>query len=235
MTPIIDLRLSGPTELEWAATCNDLQPFVWPKCKRLVVVSPHPDDETFGAAGLIGEAISSGLAVLIISVTDGEAASDSPDLADIRTTELANAVKCLDPSRSIRTVRLAFADSRLSQSLDALTREIGRRIRPDDLVVCPLPDDGHPDHWATSMAATDAAAAVGARVRWFPIWAWHCHEPTESSLAQGQRLSLSEVSLYRKRRAAACYVSQIDGDSPVVPTPMLARLLRPFEVFVRPS
>jgi hypothetical protein len=54
-------------------------------------------------------------------------------------------------------------------------------------------------------------------------------------LANGERLTLTEAVLERKRRAAACYASQLDGDDPVVPPTMLTRLLRPFEVLVNPT
>jgi len=234
MTPVIDLQACGPSERDWAAVCDALAPFVWPPCRRVVVVSPHPDDETFGAGGLIGVAVERGLGVMVVSVTDGEAAFPHPDLAQIRRAELSNALGCLDPARSIDTVRLGFADSHVSASLRALTAEIAHCLDPDDLVVCPMPDDGHPDHGAVSAAATDAAGAVGATVRWFPVWAWHCHEPARSLLAQGERLALPPAVLCRKDRAVSCYLSQLEGETPVVPPLMMVRLLRPFEVFVVP-
>ena len=234
MTPAIDLRTCGPSEDEWAGVCARLGAFVWPACRRVVVVSPHPDDETYGAGGLIGVAVGMGLSVTIIAVTDGEAAYPHPDLARVRRVELSNAVDCLDPTAAIETVWLGFADSRVTGSLPALTAEITRLLDSDDLVVCPMPDDGHPDHAAVSVAATQAAAAIGAAVRWFPVWAWHCHDPGRTTIADGQRLTLSPDVRARKERAASCYSSQTEGETPVVPARMLARLLRSFEVFVVP-
>lgn len=234
MTPVIDLRLEGPDEDDWAGVCDALATFVWPPCRRVVVVSPHPDDETFGAGGLIGVALERGLRVMIISVTDGEAASPRADLAAIRRMELDGAVRCLDPAGVIETVRLGFADSRVTASLPELTAEIARCLHPDDLVVCPMPDDGHPDHGAVSAAATEAASAIGATVRWFPIWAWHCHDPARTTIARGERLALPPAVRARKKRASDRYVSQTNGDTPVVPATMLVRLHRPFEVFLVP-
>jgi LmbE family N-acetylglucosaminyl deacetylase len=234
MTPVIDLQTRGPSEREWASVCDALPAFVWPACRRVVVVSPHPDDETLGAGGLIGTALDRGVPVLVVSVTDGEAASAAPGLADVRRTELGAALQCLDPHRSIRTLRLGVADGRVPESLAAVTREISRHLEPRDLVVCPLPDDGHPDHGASAAAAIAAARGVGATVRCYPVWAWHCHEPSRSVLVHGERLAFTESILSRKRSAAACYTSQLEGDTPVVPPTMLIRLLRPFEVLVDP-
>ena len=234
MTPRIDLRQPGPSELEWAAVCDGLDTFQWPPCERVVVVSPHPDDETLGVGGLICSALERGLPIVVLAVTDGEAASTAPDLAELRTAEMAAALRFLDPQGSIRTLRLRIPDSKVSRAVDALTSSIATELDAGDLVVCPLPDDGHPDHAAVSAAATNAGRAAGAVVRWFPVWAWHCHDPRASVISRGARLALTEDALARKRRAAACHASQVEGDPPVVPVAMLVRLLRPFEVLVSP-
>ena len=52
---------------------------------RLLVVSPHPDDGTLGAAGLITRVVNSGGSVRIVQMTSGDAFSDGVKLAD-RTT-----------------------------------------------------------------------------------------------------------------------------------------------------
>lgn len=235
MSPVLDHTLSGPTEAEWDVALHDLPAFTWPECRRLVVVSPHPDDETLGAGGVITLALLRGLPVLVLSVTDGEAASPDPRLADVRRAELAQALQCLDPSGCTTNVRLLFPDFHVAESTDALTARIVEHLRPGDLVLCPLADDGHPDHNATSRAATAAGEAAGVAVRWYPVWAWHCHDPEHSVLAHGERLSFPEKVLARKRHAVACYSSQTSGADPVVPPAMLVRLLRPFEVLVRPQ
>lgn len=234
MSPVLDHTLRGPAEAEWEAVLHDLPPFAWPPCRRLVVVSPHPDDETLGAGGIITLAVLRGLPVLVLSVTDGEAASPDPLLPDVRRAELARALECLDPTGCITGVRLGYPDFHVGSATEALTAAIAAHLQPDDLVLCPLTDDGHPDHDATSSAATAAAEAAGVAVRWYPVWAWHCHDPRRSMLADGERLSLPDDVLARKRAAVACYASQTSGEDPVVPPAMLVRLLRPFEVLVRP-
>ncbi|MCU1396355.1 MAG: acetylglucosaminylphosphatidylinositol deacetylase [Ilumatobacteraceae bacterium] len=234
MMPTIDLALAGPTEQAWDEVCSTLPSFEWPGCDRLVVVSPHPDDETLGAGGLIATAVQRGLPVTVLAVTDGEAASPAPDLADVRAAELAGALGTLGPAGSIEHRRLRFPDGALAGSVDALVEVLGTHLRRTDLVVCPLVDDGHPDHSAVCDAATRSAHAVGAEVHWFPVWAWHCHDPERSRLRNACRLELAPATRSRKRRAMASYVSQLEGDEPVVPTRMLARLDRPYEVLVTP-
>ena len=69
----------GATEAQWAAS-EWLQalPLQWPEAlfadaQRLVVVSPHPDDEVLACGGLMALAAQAGVAITVISVTDGEA------------------------------------------------------------------------------------------------------------------------------------------------------------------
>jgi len=232
--PIIDLCRAGPTEADWATVCDQLRPVVLPPCRRVVVVSPHPDDETFGCGGLIATAAARGLPVTVFSVTRGEAASDLPHLADIRARELAAALTCLDPTGSIRCRQLGFDDGAVRNDIAALTDVIEDDIDEHDLIVCPVSDDGHPDHDAVSLASTCAAARTGAAVRWFAVWAWHCHDPRRSIIGAGERLDLDVAAQRKKSLAVECFRSQLDGVDPVVPHWMLVRLCRPFEVLVTP-
>ena len=69
----------GVTEAQWAAS-RWLQTLprasataLFGDAQRLVVVSPHPDDEVLACGGLMALAHQSGLRVMVVSVTDGEA------------------------------------------------------------------------------------------------------------------------------------------------------------------
>lgn len=235
MNPTIDLAVAGPDEDLWLTMCRSLDTFNMPTCSRVVVISPHPDDETLGAGGLVATVASAGCPVVIVFVTDGEAADpERHDLATIRTQESLAATRCLDPSGSIEIIRLGIADGAVHSASQLLESRIEGVLEPGDLVVSPIPDDGHPDHFATSTAASAAAARIGADVLWFPVWAWHCHDPADSALRRGARLDLDRAALARKLKAIGCYQSQTSGDAPVVPEHVLDRLSRPFEVFVRP-
>jgi LmbE family N-acetylglucosaminyl deacetylase len=232
--PVIDLRRAGPDDREWSRRIAGLRPFAWPDAGRLVVVSPHPDDETLGAGGLIAAAADRGLAVLVVAVTDGEASAPVDDLAAVRRRELVAAMGRLDPSGEIDLVHLGLPDGDVTSHVSRLVSILGAELRETDLVACPLLDDGHPDHEATSRAAIVAAAGAGAAVRTFPVWAWHWHEPMTSPINSATRLPLTADVRARKRAAIACYESQLRGDEPVVPAHVLVRLDRATEVFVTP-
>jgi len=232
----LDLTMEGPTESAWSAALGSLRQFRWPDCDRLVVVSPHPDDETLGAGGLIATAALLGMEVMIVSVSDGERASDAHDLAATRRAELDAAVGMLaQGSGTIHIDRLHLPDGGLHDVVDEISDHLTTRLRSNDLVVAPLADDGHSDHVACAEAALSAALANSASLRSFPVWAWHCHEPATSSTRLGERLDLATEAARRKLAATQCFRSQTEGPSPVVPPRMLVRLQRSFEVYVANS
>lgn len=232
----LDLSLDGPSEAVWHHALGSLRQFEWPDCSRLVVVAPHPDDETLGAGGLIAMAVLRSTPVVIVSVTDGELASDAADLAAIRRAELDAAVAVLSQnSGSVGVVRLHLPDGHLHERIDEITHHLAARLRHDDFVVAPLADDGHSDHEACAAATRSASIAVSAFCCSYPVWAWHCHEPETSSTRRGVRLDLSPEAARRKHAATLCFGSQTDGPSPVVPPRMLVRLRRAYEVYVSSS
>ncbi|MBI5089343.1 MAG: PIG-L family deacetylase [Actinobacteria bacterium] len=233
--PTIDLQVDGPTEAEWRSYLRALPTFEWPAASRLVVVSPHPDDETLGAGGLIATALDRGLPVTVVAVTDGESSHPGRDMGAQRRTELTDAMRALAPDGGVDVRRLGLPDGHIGDRLADLVDALVDLVEPGDLVACPLHDDGHPDHEAVAVGATEAARRRGSWLRTFGVWAWHRHVPASSALPRGQLLPLSPVVRRRKQLALAFYRSQLDGDQPVLPPGMLLRLDREFEVLVRPE
>ena len=88
---------------------------VWPSYRRLVVVSPHPDDETLGAGGAMASEARRH-PVLVISVTDGEAASADDDLGGTRRLELRAALDHLAVPSTIEIERLGIADGAVADA-----------------------------------------------------------------------------------------------------------------------
>jgi LmbE family N-acetylglucosaminyl deacetylase len=134
--------------------------------ERILVVTAHPDDVDFGAAGSVGVWTGAGLEVAYCIVTDGDAggsdlAMPRDEMAKIRREEqLAAAAEV-----GVTDVTfLGFPDGRLTLDLElrkAITAVI-RRFRPDR-VVAQSPERNwtriyasHPDHLAAGEAAVCA-------------------------------------------------------------------------------
>jgi LmbE family N-acetylglucosaminyl deacetylase len=232
----VDSNHLGTSPLAWNPVVLTMEP--WPVSaelhSRLVVVSPHPDDETLGVGGLIAETARLGVRILVVSVTDGEAAATTKaGLAERRHTEMRNALNHLVPQGSLQVVRYRLPDGQVERMQNQLEKLLTAEVRPTDLVVAPLSCDGHSDHDAighvSRRVASDAAASFGS----YPIWAWHWHDPRQSVISShGRRIGLSDEAWQAKVRAIGCFPSQTSGSVPVLPEHFLRRFAQPYEVIV---
>jgi LmbE family N-acetylglucosaminyl deacetylase len=134
--------------------------------ERALVVTAHPDDVDFGAAGTIATWTAAGTAVTYCIVTDGNAGAvdrdtDLAKLAEVRQAEQTAAAAEV----GVHDVRfLGYPDGRLEVSM-ALRRDIARvirSVRPHRLI-SQSPERNwdrvrasHPDHLAAGEAALDA-------------------------------------------------------------------------------
>ena len=216
----------------------------------LLVLAPHPDDESIGCGGLIATAIARGREVHVAILTDGtgshpESPSTPPArLRAIREAEARNAVTILGVSAD-RLRFLAQPDAHAPhegpafEAIAADARDIVER-HGIATILTTWRHDPHCDHEAASLLAAAVARRTGARQLEFPVWGWTL--PRDRGLAAeppkwGARLDISAV-LPTKRRAIAAHLSQTTAlitDSPYgfqLPAEFLALFDRPWEVFV---
>ncbi|MBW8805570.1 MAG: PIG-L domain-containing protein [Catenulispora sp. 13_1_20CM_3_70_7] len=143
--------------------------------RRVLVVTAHPDDVDFGAAGTVATWTDAGIEVTYATVTSGEAGEAFPDtprteVGALREAEQIAAAKCV----GVTDVRfLHWPDGRLTPSLE-LRRDISRvirQVRPDRILIPSAELDleriyaSHPDHRAVGEAAI-AAVYPDARNPW---------------------------------------------------------------------
>jgi LmbE family N-acetylglucosaminyl deacetylase len=134
--------------------------------QRVLVVTAHPDDVDFGAAGTIATWTDAGIEVTYCIVTDGQAGGSDHDvprseMPGIRRAEQSAAAAVL----GVTDVRfLGYVDGELEVSHD-LRRDISRvirQVRPQRMLV-QSPERNwlrvqasHPDHLAAGEAALQA-------------------------------------------------------------------------------
>ena len=183
----------------------------------VLVIAPHPDDETLGCGGLIALSKQAGRAVLVVVLTDGAAshtgsASHSTEqMAALRADELARATAMLGLG-PYEVASLSLPDGRLEEE-DA--GEVADRIRLDianrsvGAIFAPGQDDPHPDHRAAARIAAALAQGYNALLWDYPVRA-HVIDAVLKASTDLVRLDISGV-LARKRAALACHASQL-GD-----------------------
>jgi LmbE family N-acetylglucosaminyl deacetylase len=134
--------------------------------ERVLVVTAHPDDVDFGAAGTIATFTDAGIEVTYCIVTDGDAGGFDPTVprSEIPTIRRAEQTKAAEQV-GVHDVRfLGYRDGELTVTHD-LRRDISRvirQVRPQRLLV-QSPERNweriqasHPDHLAAGEAALQA-------------------------------------------------------------------------------
>jgi LmbE family N-acetylglucosaminyl deacetylase len=193
---------------------------------RVLVITAHPDDVDFGAAGTIAQWTDAGLDVSYCIVTNGEAGGSDPtvsrtEMAAIRQAEQTAAAKQV----GVHELHfLGYPDGRLETSI-GLRRDIARVIRllRPDRVVCQSPERNyarmgasHPDHRAAGSAALDAVYPDSRNPFAFPellaeekLEPWTVREVWISgSPAPTTYVDITDT-FPRKVAALRCHVSQI--------------------------
>jgi LmbE family N-acetylglucosaminyl deacetylase len=218
--------------------------------RSVVVVAPHPDDETLGAGGLIAGAADAGVPVHVVLVSRGEGSHpDSPtttpeDLASRRPAEFAEALRTLHPDVTSRMLDVADGGLREHPGplLEALSDLLDAAAGPV-LLVAPWRGDGHRDHRiAGEVAEAVATGRPDVDLLAYPIWAWHWDDPDRSVMPweQAAAFDLAPDVLDRKRRALDAHRSQVlplsaaPGDEPIVDDRHARHHLRDTEWFLRP-
>lgn len=228
-----DTSVPGTPANRWAEWASHSPEWV-PPPGHIVVVAPHPDDETLGAGGLIFTCAQSATKATIIAVTDGEAACpEVPALGHVRRRELVSAMRQLELAPA-DIFRLGLPDGGLCEREVELARSLAKCIPDGAVIVAPFEFDGHPDHEAVARACRTAATERGLTLVRYPIWAWHRGAAELFMESRSVRFILSERARAAKRKAIAEHRSQLDErpGGAILPAHVLDYFYQPYEVFL---
>jgi N-acetylglucosamine malate deacetylase 1 len=210
---------------------------LWSRSKRLptvgsssvLVVAPHPDDETLGCGGTVALLARNGASPFIAFLTDGGASHPShasvsyADISRIRRNEALEATARL----GLHGDQIAFLDARdgtlghmgaerrseiLWQILHLL-----EKIRPK-IILLPCRGDGSSEHDAAFPLVREAVGRSGQRPRLleYPIWSLWNSTLLLNPLVTCRRVWRVDFGamLATKKKAMASYRSQIQPIPP---------------------
>jgi LmbE family N-acetylglucosaminyl deacetylase len=220
-------------EEEWLKCLGDL-PAWQPARIPTVILSPHPDDETLGAGGLIARLRAENVAVTVVAVTDGEGAyDDSAGLARIRVQEQTEALKRLGVHKT-SILRLKLPDRDVTACEDKLVQELSAILQPGMQLVAPWPGDFHPDHEATGRAAQRVAHDLGLALVFYLFWTWHRGTPATLDDVALMVLPLTEAERQARQHALEAHRSQFEhpGGEPILSPRLIEPAQRSFEVYI---
>jgi LmbE family N-acetylglucosaminyl deacetylase len=217
---------------------------------RVLILSPHPDDESLGCGGLIATLCRAGRPPLVVMLTDGTGSHPgSPSvnanaLRDLREQEAREATRRLGlPPTCLAFLRLRdTAAPHGGPAFDQVVNQLTPLMADRGTICAPWAHDPHCDHVAAYLIARATAARTGARLLAYPVWGWMLPPetlvPTDDGAPEsGWRLDITPV-LAAKRSAIAAHGSQLgtviqdDPNGFTLPATLLAVFDRPYETFL---
>lgn len=186
----------------------------------VLVLAPHPDDETLGCGATIAALAAAGRQVRIVLVTDGGASHPASRrcpprrMAALRTRELREALRILGAGRLPPPLHLGFADLAAPDDPAAIACALDRilpLLSPQTSAVwTPWAGDPHPDHQRTARLAQQLAARLPQARLWaYPVWGRFADTPPPDP-AQVLRIAPGAWAA-TKRRALRAHRSQMSA------------------------
>lgn len=195
----------------------------WPRTidawgeQRVLVLSPHPDDEAIGCAGAVLSHVAAGAAVHVVQVSDGAQgdrrlhdpalpAAARALLRDELVAARRNEAQAWADQAGVRGVRfLGLPDGHVQPAADAVARLAAwlNELQPE-LVYLPFVMDLLEDHWQTARLFNAAIQRCGAWrerlvVRAYEVWA-----PVPAN-----RVADITAHAARKRELLSLYATQL--------------------------
>lgn len=178
--------------------------------RPLVVLAPHPDDETLSCGALLFDASARGGECHVICVTDGSRSHPrsrqwpAPRLAQERQAELRRAVAILAPQARVRW--LGHRDCAAPSDADT-AREICGLVPDHALVMASWDGDPHIDHERVAQLACHMAAhRPDIALAFYPIWGRF-----GKRTAPARMIRASAAARAAKAAALACHRTQMSA------------------------
>ena len=189
---------------------------------HILILAPHPDDESLGCGGLIAEACRRGTPPIVVILTDGSRSHpNSPShpadrLRALREKEAQLAVSALGLPVE-RLVFLRYTDGAAPAEGTAMHDAAGKiaalyREYSCTRLAAPWRHDPHCDHAAAATIAEQVCRLTGAELLAYPIWGWtlSLDMQIDEEAITGFRLDISR-HLAAKRAAIEAHRSQYAG------------------------
>lgn len=198
--------------------------------ERVLVLAPHPDDESIGCGGAICKYLEQGSRLLVVFVTDGRQGNrdlralpaDSPQRLQMELELVA---------RRRREAHCALSILRVSESefLDATDGELLHQINPvserlaaifsefkPDIVMLPFLTDRHADHFAVNSCLVNAVERLQGewlgRLQCFGYEIWSpIYANALVDISAYMRLKCDALECYQSQLGSSDYIAGMEG------------------------
>jgi LmbE family N-acetylglucosaminyl deacetylase len=208
LAKLVKKRLSRAQNLYWEYSrplfCQVLAP---PAARRVLVISPHIDDDVIGCGGVIRQHADAGAAVVSVYLRDGGATreSEARRAAEIIGVTQAIFMRWGPPATARRWGPVPTAKSLIPIQQDTIQglREIIQTTKPE-VLYAPFFLDPHPDHASATYlleAAMSSCRAQIERLYLYEVW---------GPLVPDVLIDITEQADV-KRRAINAHCSQVEN------------------------
>jgi LmbE family N-acetylglucosaminyl deacetylase len=201
--------------------------FSFSKSDKVLLIAPHPDDESLATGGLLQRIFAQKIPVRIVFATNGEnnpwaqrywdriwriGPDERVQWGQRRRQEALNAICSLggnpDCASFLNLPDLGITDllMRGARDLSVLFTEEIQEWEPTVALV-PTMFDAHPDHSALSVAFSMALDSAGGSS--IQTWEYLVHKPQVPIPQKPVKLLLSAEEVDCKRRAILCHETQV--------------------------
>jgi len=210
--------------------------------RTILIVAPHPDDETLGCGGVLAQRVQEGLRVAIVVLTDGcnlfrlsrwhiETDPTPKEVSARRKEETRRAVDILG-GEGLAIRFLDVEDASLARHVEPVSEqlaEIIREVSPEEIYVTSEYEE-HPDHVAGCAAARAAMRMADCTARLFRYVIALRAGLTMASIPEPKVSVDISSQMERKRQAVSQFVCHLK----VVAKGQTEPLFRGVDDWVRP-
>lgn len=168
---------------------------------KVLVLAPHPDDESIGCGGALCLHALAGDSIVAVFLTSGEAGlKNCPEARRIREAEAHAAAQIL----GIKNLHFLHGpDGSLSNEINQLATALRPILQSEqpNLIYLPHPGESHPDHKAATPILSAALGNMRVKTRAYEIW---------TPLPQFQYLENIDAVMPRKLEAIRAHRSQLE-------------------------
>jgi N-acetylglucosamine malate deacetylase 1 len=182
---------------------------------KVLVVAPHPDDESIGCGGALRRHVERGDRVAAVYLTSGELGLKQfprEEAWKIRETEAQKAAKILGLAEP---VFLRFPDWTLREHVEVAAAALARLLKSEapEMIYVPHPLEWHPDHKA-ALAILFAAlkeAEISATIRGYEIWTPMPEYDHVENIDEAMAIKLRAIRAHKSQLAQLPYDRAIRG------------------------
>lgn len=185
--------------------------------KRVLVISPHPDDESIGCGGTLRKHVVEGDIVHVIFLTSGESGGHGRGVQETRRLREAEAKKA---AKILGLAKIEFWQEpdgalRAARSVVRKLQSVIKAWKPD-LLYAPHGEEQHPDHRSAARLVRRALAGLPARdskplVRLFEVWTPLQRMDHIEDISDYIKVKLAAIEVYATQCAVVDFVDAFRG------------------------